>query len=117
MQYGSQLVAGFIVAFIYSWKLTLVMMSLTPLMAAAAAFMSKASLLDFYVRNVARFNEYLQMVSESTKREQEMYGTAGAVAEEALSCIRTVIAFNGQKQESARYIRLRYEKISCKFSN
>lgn len=42
------------------------------------------------------------MVTESTRKEQEMYAMAGAVAEEALSCVRTVIAFNGQKQECAR---------------
>lgn len=45
MQYMAQLVAGFIVAFIYSWKLTLVMMSLTPLMAGSAWFMSKVGTL------------------------------------------------------------------------
>lgn len=37
------------------------------------------------------------------KREQKKYAAAGAIAEEALSCIRTVLAFNGQKQEADRF--------------
>jgi len=43
------------------------------------------------------------MIAGSTKKEQKIYALAGAIAEEVLSCIRTVIAFNGQAQETARY--------------
>jgi len=32
----------------------------------------------------------------------EAYGKAGAVAEEALSAVRTVLAFGGQEKEIAR---------------
>uniref|UniRef100_A0A914UNP2 Uncharacterized protein n=1 Tax=Plectus sambesii TaxID=2011161 RepID=A0A914UNP2_9BILA len=84
IQYVAQFFAGFIIAFIYSWKLTLVMLSLTPLMALSGGFMGK-------------------MISSASRREQELYSVAGAIAEEVLSCIRTVIAFNGQKRESDRY--------------
>lgn len=31
------------------------------------------------------------------------YNTAGAVAEEVLSSIRTVVAFDGQEKEASRY--------------
>uniref|UniRef100_A0A915IPL2 Multidrug resistance protein 1 n=1 Tax=Romanomermis culicivorax TaxID=13658 RepID=A0A915IPL2_ROMCU len=84
LQYIFQIVAGFVVAFVYSWKLSLVMLAMTPLMALSAGFISK-------------------MIAESTKKEQSIYAAAGAIAEEALSCIRTVVAFNGQKQEISRY--------------
>lgn len=39
---------------------------------------------------------------------------AGAIAEEVLSCIRTVIAFNGQERESKRYSLLKIKLPSLK---
>lgn len=84
IQYVAQFFAGFVIAFMYSWKMTLVMISLVPLLALSAGFMAR-------------------MIASATKSEQEKYGVAGAIAEEVLSCIRTVIAFNGQTQEIARY--------------
>ena len=43
--------------------------------------------------------------SQTTLTEKEMtaYGRAGAIAEEALSAIRTVVAFGGQDKEVERY--------------
>lgn len=38
-----------------------------------------------------------------TRKEVEVYAVAGAIAEEALSAIRTVVAFGGQKSEFERY--------------
>ena len=38
-----------------------------------------------------------------TEKEFAAYGRAGAIAEEALSAIRTVIAYGGQKKEVDRY--------------
>jgi methionine aminopeptidase len=35
--------------------------------------------------------------------ELQAYGTAGAIAEEVLSSIRTVVAFGGQDKEVERY--------------
>lgn len=46
---------------------------------------------------------HLQFAATSSAREQEKYGLAGAVAEEALSNIKTVNAFCGQAVEIARY--------------
>lgn len=37
------------------------------------------------------------------KREQDAYGSAGAIVEEVLTSIRTVIAFGGQYKEYTRY--------------
>nr|XP_022339240.1 multidrug resistance protein 1-like isoform X1 [Crassostrea virginica] len=83
-QYTAQFFSGFAIGFWKSWKMTLVMMSVTPLLAVSAGVMS------VFLRNY-------------TKREQESYAGAGSVAEEVLSCIRTVISFNGQRQEQLRY--------------
>jgi hypothetical protein len=41
LQFLSQFFSGFIVAFIYDWKLTLIMMSLTPLQVATGIFIAK----------------------------------------------------------------------------
>ena len=38
-----------------------------------------------------------------TEKEFSAYGRAGAIAEEALSSIRTVIAYGGQQKEVDRY--------------
>ncbi|XP_064599295.1 ATP-dependent translocase ABCB1-like isoform X2 [Liolophura sinensis] len=84
LQWFAAFIAGFVIGFIKGWKLTLVMMSLSPLLAICASFMGK-------------------FVASFTKREQESYAQAGKVAEEVLSCIRTVVSFNGHKREIDRY--------------
>ena len=38
----------------------------------------------------------------NTKKELEAYAKAGAVAEQAFSSIRTVVAFGGEERESKR---------------
>lgn len=45
-----------------------------------------------------------QLISTSTQREQQKYAEAGAVAEEVLTSIRTVTAFNGQEREVNRSV-------------
>ena len=44
-----------------------------------------------------------QVVASFTSLEQKQYASAGAVAEEVLSSIRTVLAFGGEEKEAARY--------------
>ena len=44
----------------------------------------------------------LQATSALSSDEQKHYASAGAVAEEVLSSIRTVVAFGGQKKETER---------------
>ena len=42
------------------------------------------------------------MMGTMTSQEQKGYASAGAVAEEVLSSIRTVVAFGGEKKECER---------------
>ncbi|XP_063308549.1 ATP-dependent translocase ABCB1-like [Pelobates fuscus] len=76
--------AGFTIGFIKGWKLTLVILAVSPLMGLSAALWSK-------------------ILAAFTNKELTAYAKAGAVAEEVLTAIRTVIAFGGQKKEIARY--------------
>lgn len=46
---------------------------------------------------------YFQLTSKLAKKELDAYGAAGAIAEEVLSSIRTVVAFGGQVKETDRY--------------
>ncbi|XP_043365314.1 ATP-dependent translocase ABCB1-like isoform X2 [Dermochelys coriacea] len=76
--------AGFIVGFIKGWKLTLVILAVSPVLGLSAAIWAK-------------------ILSAFTDQELTAYAKAGAVAEEVLAAIRTVIAFGGQKKEIERY--------------
>ncbi|XP_057588763.1 phosphatidylcholine translocator ABCB4 isoform X2 [Hippopotamus amphibius kiboko] len=76
--------AGFVVGFIRGWKLTLVIMAISPILGLSTAIWAK-------------------ILSAFSDKELAAYAKAGAVAEEALGAIRTVIAFGGQKRELKRY--------------
>ncbi|XP_072010360.1 ATP-dependent translocase ABCB1 isoform X8 [Engystomops pustulosus] len=80
----STFVTGFIVGFIKGWKLTLVILAISPIMGVSAAVWAK-------------------LLSAFTNKELTAYAKAGAVAEEVLAAIRTVIAFGGQDKEIKRY--------------
>ncbi|XP_071479162.1 ATP-dependent translocase ABCB1-like [Diadema antillarum] len=86
LQYVATFVASFGIAFWKSWEMTLVLLSMSPLLALAGSFVS------------------IRMTSFA-KREQQAYADAGSVAEEVLSCVRTVIAFGGEQKEVKRYER------------
>jgi len=43
-----------------------------------------------------------QLTAAFTSQEQKEYASAGAVAEEVLSSIRTVVAFGGEYKEAKR---------------
>lgn len=73
-----------IFSFFYGWKLTLVILSCAPLIIISTAVVAK-------------------MQSSLTEKELKSYSRAGAVAEEVLGSIRTVIAFGGEKKELERY--------------
>ena len=45
-----------------------------------------------------------QAISNLSRDEQKHYASAGAVAEEVLSSIRTVVAFGGQKKEQEKSV-------------
>ncbi|KAL0963811.1 hypothetical protein UPYG_G00313890 [Umbra pygmaea] len=80
----STFIFGFMVGFIGGWKLTLVVIAVSPLIGLAAGLMAMA-------------------VSRLTGRELQAYAKAGAVADEVLSSIRTVAAFGGEDKEAERY--------------
>uniref|UniRef100_A0A8C3KQV7 ATP binding cassette subfamily B member 1 n=1 Tax=Calidris pygmaea TaxID=425635 RepID=A0A8C3KQV7_9CHAR len=77
---------GFIVGLIRGWKLTLVILAVSPVLGLSAAIWAK-------------------VLSAFTDKEQAAYAKAGAVAEEVLGAVRTVIAFGGQEKEIKRYYK------------
>ncbi|KAG0016635.1 ATP-binding cassette, sub-B (MDR TAP), member 4, partial [Podila clonocystis] len=77
-------VAGFVIAFTNGWRMSLVLMSTVPLMAVCGALMAKYT-------------------TESSVEGQGSYAKAGGLAEQAISSIRTVFAFNGQKRELQKF--------------
>ncbi|NXB51636.1 MDR1 protein, partial [Leucopsar rothschildi] len=84
LQFFSTFVSGLIIGLIYGWKLALVVLSVSPLLAASAAFWST-------------------LMASLTAKELSAYAKAGAVAEEILTAIRTVVAFNGQQKALEKY--------------
>ncbi|KAM6315134.1 ATP-dependent translocase ABCB1-like [Aegotheles albertisi] len=77
-------IAGFVVGLIRGWKLTLVILAVSPVLGFSAALWAK-------------------VLSAFTDKEQAAYAKAGAVAEEVLAAVRTVIAFGGEEKEIKRY--------------
>uniref|UniRef100_A0A8C1JKT2 Bile salt export pump n=1 Tax=Cyprinus carpio TaxID=7962 RepID=A0A8C1JKT2_CYPCA len=73
-------VCGFLMGFARGWKLTLVIISVSPLIGVG-------------------------FVAKLTGLELQAYAKAGAVADEVLSSVRTVAAFGGEKKEVQRYDR------------
>ena len=81
----AQFITGFIIGFIKGWQLTLVLASFLPILSIVG------SLFIFGMQKLTKINN-------------ESYGKAGAVSEEALSAIRTVCSLVGQEKEVRRYI-------------
>ncbi|CAH3028476.1 unnamed protein product, partial [Porites evermanni] len=80
----SIVLAGFVLAFVYGWKLTLVLISVTPLLVVAGGILGK-------------------VMAAFTTKGLDAYAKAGSVAVEVLSSIRTVAAFGGENKEIKRY--------------
>ncbi|XP_059962380.1 bile salt export pump isoform X2 [Mesoplodon densirostris] len=77
-------ICGFLLGFYRGWKLTLVIISVSPLIGIAASIIGLS-------------------VSKFTDHELRAYAKAGAVADEVLSSIPTVAAYGGEKKEVERY--------------
>ncbi|KAG0367828.1 Multidrug resistance protein 1 [Mortierella sp. AD032] len=77
-------VAGFVVAFTHGWRMSLVLLTTVPLMAAAGVLMSKYA-------------------GDNSADGQDSYAAAGGLAEQAIGSIRTVAAFGGQKRELQKF--------------
>ena len=72
-------------AFARGWDLTLVLLAVMPLLAGAAF-------------GIATFMGKKEATASSA------YATANGIVQEALSGIRTVISFNGEKRTAERYL-------------
>lgn len=75
-----------IISFIRGWKLTLIILAVSPLLFISAVVFTK-------------------LMTKLTQNELKSYALAGSIAEEAISAIRTVFAFNGVQKEHERYER------------
>ncbi|CAN2389827.1 Multidrug resistance protein, partial [Pristimantis euphronides] len=84
VQVFSTCFSGIISAFLFGWKLTLVILSITPLISLTVVLWTK-------------------LVASLTTKEIKAYAKAGAVAEEIFTSIRTVAAFNGQQKAMDKY--------------
>ncbi|BES99804.1 Multidrug resistance protein [Nesidiocoris tenuis] len=84
IQYLATLVSGVVIGLLANWQLTCVLLSIAPLVVGSSAAMAR-------------------MVSGGAAREQLRYSFASKIAEEVLTCIRTVTAFGGEKIEITKY--------------
>lgn len=84
VQYFTTFVVGIIVGFVYGWKLTLLVLGVTPILLIAGAIFGNAS-------------------ADATGDGLGAYGEAGGISSEVMSLIRTVTAFGGQEDEAKRY--------------
>ncbi|CAF1454735.1 unnamed protein product [Adineta ricciae] len=76
--------AGFIIGLIKNWKLSLVLLSFSPILITCLLVLSK-------------------MMSKMITTEISAYAKAGTIAQEVLSSIRMVFAYNGMDHEYHRY--------------
>ncbi|KAJ2358679.1 hypothetical protein IWW50_002221 [Coemansia erecta] len=77
-------ITAFIIAFAKGWKLTFICLCVVPFIAAAGGYLGVT-------------------ISRIIQFAQDKTAASGAIADEVLSGIRTVMAFNGQAREITRY--------------
>ncbi|KAJ2847746.1 Multidrug resistance protein 1, partial [Coemansia brasiliensis] len=77
-------ITAFIIAFVEGWKLTFICLCIIPFIAGAGGYLGVT-------------------VSKIVTFAQDKTAASGAIADEVISGIRTVMAFNGQAREIARY--------------
>ncbi|CAF1338277.1 unnamed protein product [Adineta steineri] len=77
-------ISGFIVGLVKSWKLSLVLLSFSPILVICLLILTK-------------------VMSKMTKMELSTYGKASAIAQEVLSSMRIIYAYNGADHEYHRY--------------
>ncbi|EGG23337.1 ABC transporter B family protein [Cavenderia fasciculata] len=80
----STFVAGFAIGFTKGWQLTLVIASVSPLLAIGGGIMAK-------------------MMTEMTRKGQQAYAVAGGIAEESIGSIRTVATFSAEDKFAEKY--------------
>ncbi|CAH2034109.1 unnamed protein product [Thlaspi arvense] len=84
LRYLSQFIAGFVVAFLSVWQLTLLTLAVVPLIAIAGG-------------------GYAIVMSTISEKSEAAYADAGKVAEEVMSQVRTVYAFVGEDKAVKSY--------------
>ncbi|CAI2166259.1 12008_t:CDS:10 [Funneliformis geosporum] len=82
--YVAQFVSAFVIAFTKSWKMTLVICVVIPLLSITTAILNK-------------------FTAKYMKRSLGYYSKSGTIAEEAISTIRTAVAFGIQSKLSKLY--------------
>eukprot|EP01040_Poterioochromonas_malhamensis_P002792 gene2792-2974_t len=91
-QYLAQVIAALGVAFYLSWKLTLVLLCAVPFIGAAGFFLITAT-------------------TEAMHKSLEQYASAGGLATESLSAVRTVTALNMQPGIITKYRKYLFEAL------
>ncbi|KAL6755759.1 MDR-like ABC transporter [Haematococcus lacustris] len=84
IQHCTTFVAGNIVAFVGGWDMTLVMVGIMPFLAAAGAVLAKVT-------------------TVMSSRTSKAYTDASSLAQQALSQVRTVAAYNGEERTVSSY--------------
>jgi ATP-binding cassette, subfamily B (MDR/TAP), member 1 len=84
IQFISTFAVGFVIAFIYSWQLTLIVLAVSPVLGICGFVFSKTA-------------------TDAVGEGQTAYSAAGSIASEVLSLIKTVSAYGGQNEECRRY--------------
>ncbi|XP_075089959.1 ABC transporter B family member 11 isoform X3 [Nicotiana tabacum] len=84
VQLISTFIGGFVISFTKGWLLTLVMLSVIPLLVISGGVMSL-------------------ILSKMASRGQDAYARAATVVEQTIGSIRTVASFTGEKQAVANY--------------
>lgn len=77
-------IACLVLAMVSAWKFSIVFLALTPIISLCTAFM-------------------VILIKKYTINEFKSYGSAGKIAQEVLSSIRTVFAFGLEKREAKNY--------------
>jgi ATP-binding cassette subfamily B (MDR/TAP) protein 1 len=103
--FESIFVSGIITALVLGWKLALICIVSLPVSFSVTMIVSWVS---NTFHPVLVYYEYydcysFQLSTKFSRQEMEAYGAAGSIAEEVLSSIRTLVAFDGQEKEITRY--------------
>ncbi|KAK4282618.1 hypothetical protein QN277_013974 [Acacia crassicarpa] len=86
LQLTSTFIAGFIIAFVKGWLLSLVMLSTLPLLVVSGAAMAI-------------------IIGRMASQGQNAYGKAANIVEQTIGAIRTVASFTGEKHSASSYSR------------
>jgi ATP-binding cassette subfamily B (MDR/TAP) protein 1 len=80
----ARMIGCLVFALVKGWKLTLIILAIAPLVILA-------------------FNLTIKFTIKYAKEQTHAYAKANTIAQEILTAIRTVTAFNGQKKEYQRF--------------